>query len=148
MKDETCPQITPRAIKYYVDRKITSHQEELGLNISCCYIILGIWKNDGISQKELSERLMVNKSLTTRTIRSLIEDGFVENDNNDVTHKYSLKLTDKGNEVAKKVSELLHDIWSYLMKDLTEEEKRAFSTARAKMLKAIEEDPINSGEMQ
>lgn len=120
--------ITPRAIKQYLDKKLTSKIEPLGLQGSQGPYLMTIAEVPGSSMKEVSAYLMVDKSITTRTIGALIDAGFVSNNSEDA-RRYSLVLTDKGKDAVKVIKDTSNRIWEELLSDLTEEEMTVFKSA-------------------
>jgi DNA-binding MarR family transcriptional regulator len=85
----------PHLMKSYVDRKMNSKIESLGITASQGFFIVSIGKNEGTSMKGLTAERFVDKSLTTRAVKQLMETGFVDNIS-EHPHKYKLVLTEKG----------------------------------------------------
>lgn len=96
-------------------------------------------KLDRPSMKEVSDYLMVDKSITTRTIGALIETGFVRNDSGDA-RRYSLVLTEKGEEAVKVIEEVSSEIWKEILSELTEEEIAALKSAASKINAFLSKD--------
>ena len=86
--------INPRAIKNYIEKRVSQTSESMGLKRTHGQFLKTIYDNEGLSLKELSNEMYVDKSLTTRVIKSLIDNGFVINMNNE-SREYRLYLTDK-----------------------------------------------------
>ncbi len=131
--------ITPRAIKQYLDKKLTSKIEPLGLQGSQGPYLMTIAEVPGSSMKEVSAYLMVDKSITTRTIGALIDAGFVSNNSEDA-RRYSLVLTDKGKDAVKVIKDTSNRIWEELLSDLTEEEMTVFKSAVDKINSKFNEE--------
>lgn len=93
----------------------------------------------GSSMKEVSAYLMVDKSITTRTIGALIDAGFVLNNSEDA-RRYSLVLTDKGKDAVKVIKDTSNRIWEELLSDLTEEEMTVFKSAVDKINSKFNEE--------
>ena len=91
------------------------------------------------SMKDVSEYLMVDKSITTRTVGALIETGFVKNDSKDA-RRYSLILTEKGEDAVKVIEEVSSEIWQEILSDLTEEEIAALKSAVVKINAVLNQD--------
>lgn len=79
--------------------------------------IMEIGDNEGISMKNLSTGLGADKGLTTRVVRTLIDNGFVENKGGS-PRSYRLYLTEKGREAfdlsARTVDQALDQIFGCL----------------------------------
>lgn len=83
--------------------------------------LLQLYKQDGISQEELSEKLSIDKGTTARSIKKLEEEGFLirVKDEND-KRAYKIYLTDKSKENRDNV---LKDWESVIAQNITEEER-------------------------
>ena len=82
-----------------------------------------ISKNEGISQKELSEYLYVGKSTTAKAVKKLVKNHYVEvkKDEHD-KRVHRLYLTKKGKETAPIIESVFTEITETFTKDLNEEE--------------------------
>ena len=63
-----------RMARSYVD----AHLEPLGIGFSQAQILVVLYGEDGISQHEICSRLHLHKSVLARTIRRLVDEGYVE----------------------------------------------------------------------
>lgn len=82
-----------------------------------------ICDNEGINQKELSERLKIGKATTTKAVKSLMESGYVKREKyEDDKRFYKLYLTDKGREIAPLVRETFREVSEIYSSGFTEEE--------------------------
>jgi MarR family transcriptional regulator for hemolysin len=124
--------ITPRVIKQYLDKKMTARMESLGLQGSQGAYLMTVAEIPGASMKEVSAYMIVDKSITTRTMGALIDAGFVSNESRDA-RRYSLVLTEKGKDAVKVIEKISNEIWEELLSDLTEQELAAFKSALAKI---------------
>ena len=113
--------INPRAIKNYIEKRVSQTSESMGLKRTHGQFLKTIYDNEGLSLKELSNEMYVDKSLTTRVIKSLIDNGFVINMNNE-SREYRLYLTDKGNDAVSKIEKIVNDAWDELLSELTDDE--------------------------
>ena len=139
--------IEPRAWKRYMDKKMGICLEPLGLQGSQGPYLMAISRNRGASLKDIAACMMVDKSITTRTVRTLIKMGFVSNESDDL-RRYSLALTDKGEEAIKSIEASFIEIWDDLFSDLTDEEKNAFRSASIKINAKLNEEFSESKEAQ
>lgn len=82
-----------------------------------------ISKNEGISQKELSEYLYVGKSTTAKAIKNLVKNDYVEvKKDKDDKRVHRLYLTKKGKETTPIIESVFTEITETFTKGLTEEE--------------------------
>lgn len=80
-------------------------------------------ENEGISQNEISRELSVDKAMSARTIKKLIELGYIEKrENKEDIRAYRLFLTDKGREVIPEIIKVIHSWIDILVEGCSEEE--------------------------
>lgn len=107
--------------------------------------LLVLYNNEGINQNEISRELNVDKALSARAIKKLIELQFIEkkNDEND-SRAYKLYLTDKGKEIVPEIKkEILHWI-SIITSELCTEEKVILGQLLDKVLNNAKEYKIKN----
>ena len=134
--------IVPRVAKQYIDRKLTLSLEPLGLQGSQAQYIMAVSRNPGASMKKVTEYLMVDKSITTRTVGALIHLGLVRNDSEN-TRQYHLMLTKEGERIVRIIEKALEDIWKDLVSDLTQEELNIFKSVCIKLNTKMKEEAGN-----
>ena len=96
-----------------------------GYDIGCgqqdfLYIICN---NEGISQKELSEKLHIGKATTAKSIKNLESNGYIrrEKDSEDKRF-YKIYLTDKGREIAPLINSTFEDMLDIYSEGFSDEE--------------------------
>jgi len=85
----------------------------------------------GTTHKELTERIGLNKSLTSRNIKFMMDEGYVENRSDG--KEYSLFLTESGVEMRDDICRHLMDAHRYLFRDCTEEEMEILKSVGKKI---------------
>lgn len=100
------------------------HLEPIGLTYRQADMMLKICNTPGITQDELSRRMVLNKSNITRQLAGLEEDGFVER-RTDEKDKRAFRLypTQKTLSVEPEIRQVFRDWNEYLMGVLSEEEQ-------------------------
>ncbi|WP_400209440.1 MarR family winged helix-turn-helix transcriptional regulator [Candidatus Methanarcanum hacksteinii] len=131
--------INPRAIKNYIEKRVSQTSESMGLKRTHGQFLKTIYDNEGLSLKELSNEMYVDKSLTTRVIKSLIDNGFVINMNNE-SREYRLYLTDKGNDAVSKIEKIVNDAWDELLSELTDDEMETLTRIHIKINEKLKSD--------
>ena len=131
--------INPRAIKNYIEKRVSQTSESMGLKRTHGQFLKTIYDNEGLSLKELSNEMYVDKSLTTRVIKSLIDNGFVNNMNNE-SREYRLYLTDKGNDAVSKIEKIVNDAWDELLSELTDDEVETLTRIHMKINEKLKSD--------
>jgi len=85
--------------------------------------LMAIANQQGITQKRLSEKLLIDKTTTTKAIAKLEAEGYVRRETDPVDNRYQLLyLTESGREVVPKVQEALNRIKNKTRKGITNEE--------------------------
>lgn len=131
--------INPRAIKNYIEKRVSQTSESMGLKRTHGQFLKTIYDNEGLSLKELSNEMYVDKSLMTRVIKSLIDNGFVINMNNE-SREYRLYLTDKGNDAVSKIEKIVNDAWDELLSELTDNEMETLTRIHMKINEKLKSD--------
>lgn len=86
--------------------------------------LLQLYKQDGISQEELSEMLNIDKGTTARAVKKLEEEGFLTREKDEFDKRaYKIYLTDKSKEKQDDVCNVLQEWENILTENITEEEK-------------------------
>jgi DNA-binding MarR family transcriptional regulator len=100
-----------------------------------------ISKNEGISQKELSEFLYVGKSTTAKAVKNLVENDYVKRiqDEND-KRIYRLYLTAAGKKVIPKIDAVFLELVSIFSKNLSKVEEEQTVTILKRILHTISEE--------
>lgn len=123
MKDMTISRLT--ACIYRTGQAILNKQLEeddlTSVQLECLYAII---IHEGQSQLELSKALFTGKSAITKTVRVLVEKGYIYREV-DVSDKrlYHLYLTPKGRELAPKVRQTFSDFVALHLENLLPEEQ-------------------------
>ncbi|AJD29940.1 MULTISPECIES: MarR family winged helix-turn-helix transcriptional regulator [Clostridium] len=125
-----------RASQGYLDEALKKYK----LSSGTYPFILALYDNEGINQNALSEYVKVDKALSARAIKKLIELGYVEKIiNSKDARAYKLYLTEKANDVVPEVREAL-DAWLHIITNgLTEEEKETAECLLQNMYMNIKE---------
>jgi DNA-binding MarR family transcriptional regulator len=108
------------AAVYRLTQSIFSHKlRELEFGSGQYDFFLIISRHEGISQKELSDRLYVEKSTTAKAVKYLSGKGYITNRKTGDDKRYSaLFLTEKGRKAAEEVEAVFSDILEVFSKDI------------------------------
>lgn len=130
--------INPQRFKSYITKLMRGQLEKsLGITESLLFFVIVLDDEKGMSLKELSVYAGVDKSLTTRAVRYLMDLGYVINDKGP-GREYSIKLTEKGLEARKKGKEVVKKTSDIITAGLTDEERRMMGIILAKLVKNME----------
>jgi len=110
---------------------------KFGIGAGQYLFLLNLYKHDGITQEELTEKIKIDKATTARAIKRLEDEGYVnrvrkENDR----RAYSLQLTLKAEQIREEVY-LIMDEWETEVKNcLTNEESQQLMNLLNKLSKS------------
>ena len=129
------------AVYSLIEKKISSHLGEYNLSLAKFNVLMVVKHHGGekgISQVEISEKLLVTSSNTTRLIDRISKDGFVSRFNKKDDRRVNMiRITQKGLSVIEDVwpdySKLIDDVTS----SLQEEELKQFSNIISKWFKVL-----------
>ena len=123
---------------------INNNTKDLQISASEYIFFFFMYKNDNMSQEQLSKNLIIDKSATARAIKSLEEKEYIirkKDDNDKRTNR--IKLTKKGIEIKDRLSNLLeewnNEITSDIDKNLL---NTVIDTINKMSIKAIEKNNI------
>ena len=93
-------------------------------HVSCLYYL---YTNTGATATDLCERCEEDKATISRALDYLETNGYLTCESKNVKrYKSPLILTDKGNEVGKKIADKISSVLDAISDGLTEEERVAF----------------------
>lgn len=93
-----------RALRARIDRSL----QAVGLRLGQYQLLKLLWSEDGLTPRELSERLAVEMPTVTRTVQRMIRDGLARREAHpDDARSVRIYLTDRGLRLRERVSELL-----------------------------------------
>ena len=108
--------------------------EPMGLNARQASSLFAICKEPGISQDQLSRRVVLNKSNITRQLTFLEERGLVSRVTSQKDKRVlQLYPTEKALEILPQIREIYRNWRVHLLQDLSEEERECLVTMLEKM---------------
>lgn len=85
--------------------------------------LIVLYKQDGINQEEISERLNIYKGTTARAIKKLEEAELIKRCRDEKDKRaYKVYLTDKAKDIKEEIFNILHQWDDELVRGITEEE--------------------------
>lgn len=109
-----------RSTQCYMDKRL----EKFKLSTGIYPYLLILNENEGISQNEISRELNVDKAMSARTVRKLIELGYIKKrENKEDIRAYKLFLTDKGRKIIPEIRKVINNWIDILVEGCSEEEK-------------------------
>jgi DNA-binding MarR family transcriptional regulator len=100
-----------------------------GFNSGFWFFLRTLFEEDGLTQKELSDRVGMRQPTTVKALRGMAERGFVriEADPND-RRAMRIHLTDEGRRIGARILPMLKELNRFALQGVTQEE---FKTLRA-----------------
>jgi DNA-binding MarR family transcriptional regulator len=96
--------ILSRHLHTYLGRELAS----LGIGAGQVPILVCLWRRDGITQEEIALETKTDKGATARTIRRLVEEGYITREENPNDRRcYRVCLTESGRKVEPEVRRVL-----------------------------------------
>lgn len=83
-----------------------------------------IANNEGLSQKELSERIQIDKTTTTKAIKKLENEGYIYRVSDPSDNRYNnLHLTKKGKDFIPVFNDIMFNLTTILSRGMTDEQR-------------------------
>ncbi len=123
---------TMKLVKYRLLAKFK--ENDLDLSMEHFTILLFINEKDLLTQQDLANHFMRDKSIILRQVNILIDMGYVvRSTDEDDKRKKNLILTDKGNKLLQFSKELSHQVSEELLNGISEEELEHFEHVISKI---------------
>lgn len=101
-----------RCTQTHIDKKL----EKFNLTTGTYPYLFVLNRNEGISQNEISRELNVDKAMSARTVKKLIELGYIRKEENEEDIRaYKLYITDKAKSIIPEIIEILDDFTNILV---------------------------------
>lgn len=119
-----------------------NYAKENGLQGRSLQLLLWIYYNQkGVSQSYLVEKTLLSKQVVNATIQVWQKKGYIElvSTENDKRQKL-VKLTEKGNQISKKILDPLETVEFRALSTLSNEERQLFQTLFSKYTQALKKE--------
>ena len=116
---------------------ISKEISKFGIGSGQIMFLIELYKNDGISQEELSEILNIDKATTCRAIKKLEKEELLikVKDEND-KRAYKLYLTEKSKSIEDNIKNALNEWEKHISKELSQEEVNILINMKKKICKS------------
>ncbi len=109
------------------------------LSLSQCHVLTEIGDSEGLSVNDLSEKLNLDKSTTSRHVTKLVNSGLIDRLENPSDRRYfTLSLTETGKSTYLSIDDTMDKYYSSLIKSLSKDEQNQIITALDLVKKAID----------
>ena len=115
-------------------------------HVSCLYYIYSL---DGVTSAELREHCEEDKATISRALDYLEKNGFIVRDSDRVKrYRNPLRLTEKGQEVGKRIAEKIGAVLDTVSRTLTEDERAAFYRSLSAISRSLDAIAQSSGKQE
>jgi DNA-binding MarR family transcriptional regulator len=120
-----------------INKKLENYDIASGQHI----FLLIISRNQGISQKLLSEELCIGKATTAKAVKNLLSKGYIYRDVDTKDKRlYHLYLTKKGKEISPIIEKAFREVTEIQTQDFTSKEKEILTNLLNKMLNNLDKE--------
>lgn len=122
---------TVRTLRARLDRELRAE----GLRLGQYQVLSILWEEDGLTPRELSNRLSVEMPTVTRTVQRMVRDGLVRREDHpsDARSVY-IRLTDKGNGLRPMIQRLLERETTRMLQGFSDNDRREFISLLERIL--------------
>ncbi|HTZ54589.1 MAG TPA: MarR family transcriptional regulator [Candidatus Acidoferrum sp.] len=122
-----------RTLRARLDRALQSS----GLRLGQYQVLRHLWDDDGLTPREIADRLDVEMPTVTRTVQRMVRDGLVERQAHpDDARSVRIYLTKRGHDLRAHLAEIIAEQTEHAMRGFAAEERATF----VRMLERISEN--------
>jgi DNA-binding MarR family transcriptional regulator len=123
-----------RAVHHAFRQDMETRLARHGIPFGMGFYLRALWEEDGLTQKELSERAGTTEPTTVEMVRKMVERGIVERRRSPIDRrKIHVRLTRKGRRLEAKALPYMIDIQDVALEGVSEAEQRIFRSVLARM---------------
>ena len=129
---------THRAFTRALQVRIAPH----GVSIGMWYFLRVLWQEDGLSQRELSQRVGMMEPTTATALTNMERKGFVRRARNRSDRRIvNVFLTERGRALQDRLLPLAADVNQIALRTVSDEEVESFRAVLTKLRAALDRDP-------
>jgi len=108
------------------------------LSLVQCHVLTEVGNSEGLSVNDLSLKLNLDKSTTSRHITNLVKSGLINRLENPTDRRYfTLSLTESGTETYSSINDTMDGYYDQLLKSLSLDQQKQISDAMGLISEAI-----------
>ncbi|HTX55536.1 MAG TPA: MarR family transcriptional regulator [Candidatus Acidoferrales bacterium] len=112
-----------RAIRARLDRSL----QRSGLRLGQYQVLRHLWESNGLTPREIADRLDVEMPTVTRTVQRMVRDGLVERRAHPAdARSVRIYLTRRGDELRQMLAEVMNEETEHVLRGFTPNERAAF----------------------
>jgi DNA-binding MarR family transcriptional regulator len=110
----------------------------LGLAPAQFMTLLELWEGDGLTQKDLVQRLDVEQATMANTLNRMERDGLIEREENPKDRRARvIRLTDKARGLEADAKAAANEVNGIALSGLSEDERRAFVKTMTRVIGSL-----------
>jgi DNA-binding MarR family transcriptional regulator len=114
--------VAVRTLRARLDREL----QAAGLRLGQYQLLRLLWESDGLTPRELADRLVVEMPTVTRTVQRLIRDGFARREAHPMdARSVRIYLTEKGRRLQERVDAIFAEQTERAMSGFSQAERAA-----------------------
>jgi MarR family transcriptional regulator, organic hydroperoxide resistance regulator len=122
-----------RVLRARVDRAL----QQSGLRLGQYQVLRHLWDDDGLTPREIADRLTVEMPTVTRTVQRMVRDGLVERQAHpDDARSVRIYLTKRGADLRAQLAEIIGEQTERALRGFAPQERASF----VQMLERITEN--------
>jgi MarR family transcriptional regulator, organic hydroperoxide resistance regulator len=122
-----------RVVRARMDRAL----QRCGLRLGQYQVLRHLWEDDGLTPREIADRLTVEMPTVTRTVQRMVRDGLVERQAHpDDARSVRIYLTKRGQELRTQLAATVSEQTEHAMRGFTPDQRATF----VEMLERISEN--------
>jgi MarR family transcriptional regulator, organic hydroperoxide resistance regulator len=112
-----------RVLRARVDRAL----QRSGLRLGQYQVLRHLWDDDGLTPREIADRLTVEMPTVTRTVQRMVRDGLVERQAHpDDARSVRIYLTKRGSDLRPQLAEIISEQTERALRGFAPQERAAF----------------------
>lgn len=112
-----------RVLRARVDRAL----QRSGLRLGQYQVLRHLWDNDGLTPREIADRLTVEMPTVTRTVQRMVRDGLVERQAHpDDARSVRIYLTKRGSDLRPQLAKIIGEQTEHALRGFAPPERAAF----------------------
>ncbi|UWR67594.1 MarR family transcriptional regulator [Phaeobacter inhibens] len=121
--------------------------QPLGLSIGVFPIMLHLWEEEGLTQKQLVQRVGIEQGTMANTLKRMERDGLVvsQRDLSDGRRR-EIRLTEHGRSLRSPALRIAEEQNTYMLSGLTKEEQAEILNLVTKIIRSVERSAISEKE--
>lgn len=113
---------TVRTVRARVDRSL----QRVGLRLGQFQVLSHLWKEDGLTPRDIAARLDVEMPTVTRTVQRMVRDGLVRREaHQSDARSVRIYLTKRGSELEPVLEEILERETEHALRGFSAEDRHA-----------------------